>query len=807
MNSTNSFGYWVRRRRKALDLTQAELARQVGCAVVTLRKIEADERHPSAEMAERLAACLELPETDRAWFVATAVGRRTAARLPLSTDATARRLPGNLPAPVTPLIGRADELAAISDCLRRKEARLLTLTGLVGVGKTRLALAVGRQLQASYRHGVYLVALAAMPDAELVAAVTAVTLGVREMPGQEPAQAVINFLEARECLLIFDNFEHVLPAAPFLSRLLAACPRLQLMVTSQARLHLYGEHEITIAPLLLPDVNDPQVAASASAVQLFCERARAAHSAFQLTPSLTPTVAAICRRLDGLPLAIELAAAHIRLFSPAELENRLEHSLPLLNQGTVDAPPRQQGLEKAITWSYELLSPAEQQLLGRLAVFVGCFTLVVAAAVCSSSGDEPGVDTAVTLTALLDHSLLMRQTATADSSPCCPHCPTRQLRQTLAAEPRFTMLTVIREFALERLEMTGERTAMQQCHAVYFAGWAAEAVSHLHGPDQALWLARLEQEGDNLRAALNWLLTTDQTEMAAQMACDLGEVWQRHGRYSEGRGWFEQILAQLARHSIPQTLRARCLQTAAMLAYRQGKWPMALRELDESLNLFRAANHAAGLARIFFDLGWIALDQAEWVDAIHQNQECLTRARAAGDQVMVYRALTNLGWAQLCLDCREEAVQFFGEALELARQLGHTRGVAVSLVNLAWIALYAGENAEATRLAREGLRLCHALGEKEVLAEGLEILAATAVAAGNLRQAAQLGGAAEAIWQTLRVTRSPVTHNVVSFTRAMAAAGEQLTSAEFAVAWGRGQTMNLDMAASYALHCQQMNPA
>lgn len=281
MNTTDSFGYWVRRRRKALDLTQAELAQRVGCAVVTLRKIEADSRHPSRLMAERLATCLELTEPAWGRFVATAVGEQTITHLPLLP---ANRRLGNLPAPVTSLVGRTAEITAITNCLSRRETHLLTLTGPVGVGKTRLALAAGQQLLPDYRHGVCLVALAAVAEPHLVPAAVAAVLGVRESRTENLAQTVIKFLAPREMLLIFDNFEHVLPAASFLSALLAGCPHLQLLVTSQTRLHLYGEHEMVIAPLPLPELDDLPAAADSAAVRLFCERAQAVQATFQLTP-------------------------------------------------------------------------------------------------------------------------------------------------------------------------------------------------------------------------------------------------------------------------------------------------------------------------------------------------------------------------------------------------------------------------------------------------------------------------------------------------------------------------------------------
>lgn len=818
MDTTNSFGYWVRRRRKVLDLTQEELARQVGCATVTLRKIEADERRPSLKMAERLADCLKLPEAECARFVATAVGKRTTAALPPLPGLGWSQQPGNLPIPVTSLIGRAAELALITNYLRSQKVRLLTLTGPVGVGKTRLALAAGHQLLPDYRHGVYLVELAAISDPALVAASTATALGVRELPGEELAQAICRFLAARGILLIFDNFEHLLPAIPFLATLLADCPNLQILVTSQTCLHLYGEHELVVAPFSVPESADFLGAADSPAVRLFCDRAQAAQADFLLTPSMIPAVTGICRRLDGLPLAIELAAARIKLFSAPELQKRLEGRLSLLSQGPADLPLRQQGLENAIAWSYGLLSPAQRILLARLAIFHGGFSLEAAEAVCGfhpADFNSPTVEqlakttpeTAVIISTLLDQSLLMRL-ATAEAvgsgGKCCPDCPTRRLRETVANEPYFTMLAIIRDFALAKLTTSGELPHVIQRHAAYYADWVEAVATHLHGPDQGVWLARLEREADNLRAALGYLFQSDQLAVAAEMACALGALWQRHGRYSEGRGWFEQILNRMAGTPLPESLRAHTLQTAAMLAYRQGNWTAARQELEESLALYQANDDRRGVARVYFDLGWIALDQGEWSEAMRLNQDSLALARETGDQVAIYRALTNLGWTQLCLGRRAEAAPFFHEAFALARQLGHTRGEAISLVNLGWLALYAGEMAEANRLVRESLCLCYLMGEREMLAEGLEILAATAVALDSAWNTALLSGAAEAIWETLNVIRPSAQRTTISHAQTLASLRDQLSSHDLAEAWNQGRAMSLDEVVAFALH--EMEP-
>lgn len=796
MDATDSFGYWVRRRRKALDLTQEDLAQRVGCAVVTLRKIESDQRRPSAQMARRLAYCLALPDAEGPAFVATAVGQRAPARLPRLSGPNLHSPGYHLPAPVTSLAGRTEEIAVIIDALQDQDVRLVTLTGPVGVGKTRLALEVGRRLTGTYRDGVGLVALAAVQDPALAPVATASALGVHEARGSDLTQSILSFLAAKEMLLIFDNLEHLLPVTAFLADLLAACPELRLLTTSRARLHLYGEHEFALAALPLPERNDALDAATSPAVQLFCQRATAARADFQLTPSLTPTVVEICRRLDGLPLAIELAAARLKMLSLQELHARLERPLPLLSQGAA-SPGRRRGLQEAIAWSYELLPPAERVLLERLSVFSGGFSLAAAEALCQDAPYD-AVQVSLHLAALLDHSLLVRQkeepAARAAVARRCAKCPLRIRRGAVETESRYAMLEIIREFALERLRASGAQAAVQRDHAEYYAAWASHADAQLRGPDQAVWLARLEQESGNLRAALATFLANGAHVQLAAMACSLSAFWRRHGHYSEGRRWLEQALAQMAHSPTPNPLRACTLQAAASLAYRQGDWRQARPWLEESLALYRAADDRLGMARVYFDLGWSAVDREEWAEAALLNQESLRHARAADDRCAMYRALTNLGWARLCVGAWDAAAALFGEAHELAQAAGHVQGVAVSQANLGWIALHQGQPAQAAALARNSLHMCHLLGEREVLAECIEILAAAAMAEGDGGRAAELEAAAAGLWEALRVTRPPTRY-------ATPAAPHQPIAAAPAAAAREGRPMSVDAMVAFALDC------
>lgn len=786
MQTFDSFGDWVRRRRKALDLTQADLAGRVGCALVTLKKIELDERRPSRPMAERMAQCLELSPAEVSAFLAVAARRRAPDVLPQSHDPI--KAHGNLPAPVASLVGREAELAAIIESLGRGGARLLTLTGPVGVGKTRLAIEAGWRMQPNFMDGVFLVSLGAVQDARQVPMAAAAALQVKEGRGRNMARSVADHLSRKDMLLVFDSFEHLQSAAIFLADLLAAAPRLRLLVTSRTCLHLYGEHELVVQPLPLPELNSPSI--EAAAVRLFCERAQAARSDFRLTPDYYPVVVDIVRRLDGLPLAIELAAARIKHFSLAELQQRLERRLPLLGGGPTDLPPRLQGLEKAIAWSYELLPSSQRTLLNRAAVFVGSFSISAAEAVCQFPNDQLIFSTgkvvsmalsgiAGGLADLLDQSLLMRQEGLDGV--------------------RFQMLNIIREYVLEKLRESSELELIQQRHAEYFGMWAEEAERQLWGAEQADWLERIERSSGNLLAALTWFLSTDQAEWAARLAAALGVYWRRRSRFSEGRIWLERVLQQQGCLDVDEIYRARTLQTVATLAYRQGDWAPAQKWLNQCLPMFQAADDRAGIARVLYDLGWIAIELANWSEAIRLNRESLAISRELDNPWGIYKVLTNLGWTYLCIGERQPAAEHFEQAFTIAQELGHTRGLAVSLANLAWIALYQSDLEQAASRALESLRLCHRLGEKEVFAECLEILAITAENSGEHERAAELGGASQALWEELHISRPLTQHSAAAHRSAMDATRRMIPDEIFSAYFQAGRAMSLDAMAAYAL--------
>ena len=458
-----SFGYWLRRRRKAQDLTQAALAVRAGCVVTTIKKIETGARRPSRQLAERLAAALALSSEERATLLAAAGTAPAAGMSPVALPLASPALP-SLPEAGGPLIGRAHELAELGALLTQGETRLLTLTGPGGVGKTRLALQAAADLRAVFADGAAFVDLAPVSDPELVPAALARSLGYEA--GRAPLAVLLRALAEQHTLLVLDNFEQVVSAAPIVAQLLAGAPRVKILVTSRAPLRVRYEQEYAVAPLELPPGLLPEQEAPGldtyGAVQLFVRRAGEVQHHFVLTEENGAVIAAICRRLDGLPLAIELAAAHLRLLTPAALLRRLDRRLALLTEGARDLPARQQTLRATLDWSFQLLNVRQQRVFARLGVFVRGATLEAIEVVCGA--DEHG-DVLAAVTPLLEQSLLNRA-------------------MDRDGEPRLAMLETIREYALEQLRTSGEEAAICARHAAYYLGLAEAAVPQLRGAAQ-----------------------------------------------------------------------------------------------------------------------------------------------------------------------------------------------------------------------------------------------------------------------------------------------------------------------------------
>jgi predicted ATPase/DNA-binding XRE family transcriptional regulator len=521
-----SFGALLRRYRIAARLPQEALAERAGLSASAISTLERGTRHaPYQATIHALAMALQLSKPERAALEA-AVTRSRAPR-PLAT-VTPVPTPARLPHPPTPLVDRVEELATAQALLHSDAVRLLTLTGPAGVGKSRLALQVAASMRTTFPVGVWFVDLAPLHDPELVLSTIAQALEVQARDHQMVPEALRAALGERQVLVVLDNFEQVLAAAVQLASLLAACPGLKLLVTSRARLRLRWEHTLPLAPLAVPAAEEPQTLetlAAIPAVALFVDRARAANPAFALTAQNAPAVAALCRYLDGLPLALELAAARANVLGPTEMLSCIGGRLPALSWDAPDLPERHQSLRTAMDGSYGLLPAAEQALLRRLAVVAGGWTHEAAVAIASLGEQEQ--DTMEGLGRLIDASLVQVSPDPADG-------------------PRFRLLETVREYALEQLNASGERAAAERAHAAYFLALAERAEPHLKGPEQVDYYHRLQREQDNLRAALVWAAAHDETEVELRLVGCLTYFWWAGGYLHEACQWLEDALARSA---------------------------------------------------------------------------------------------------------------------------------------------------------------------------------------------------------------------------------------------------------------------
>jgi predicted ATPase/class 3 adenylate cyclase len=602
----------------------------------------------------------------------------------------------NLPVQLTPLIGREKEVAMAAQLLRRNDVRLLTLTGPGGTGKTRLGLQVAAELSDHFVDGVFFVNLAPIRESTLVLPTIALTLGVTESATRSMLDVLRAFLQQKHILLVLDNFEQVVGAAVEVAVLLADCPFLNVLVTSRAALHLSGEHRFPVTPLMLPDprhLPDLVALSQYEAVALFIARARAALPEFQVTNSTAPAVADICVRLDGLPLAIELAASRITLLPPQALLARLGRRFTLLTGGVQDALRRQQTLRNTIEWSYNLLDASEQQLFRRLCVFVGGATLSAAEAVSTTLGDKPGA-VLDGIASLIDKSLLRQS-------------------ESVGEQPRFVMLETIREYGWEALSAGGEVEATRQAHAVYYLALAEETAPQLQGPQIGEWVRRLEQEHDNLRAAMGWLLERGDATMALRMCTALCWYWDINYYYHEELNFLEQALVRSEHVAVP--LRAMALAAAELAAISLGHFEQGDILGQEALALLRANEDTTGMGEVIFRLALGALNKGDLAMARSLFDESLELSREAGDKNYIAWSLINLALIALWHGEYAGTRARLEESLTLFREVGNTYGIAWSLQILANYAIEGPGDldlAKAQLLSEESLALFREIGTR-----------------------------------------------------------------------------------------------
>lgn len=773
MKKEITFGHWLKQRRKGLDLTQEKLSGRIGCATSTLQKIEAGERQPSRDFARRISDVLNVEPDKLPAFIAFARG---------SQEIQVRELflpPANLPAPPTPLIGRNAEVVELSRRLLREDTRLITMLGPPGVGKTHLSLHVAREVRPRFDDGVFFVPLAAITDADLLAPSIARTLGLKESGHRSPSNHLCDYLRYKLMLLVLDNFEQIVTASPLVADLLSSCQLLKILVTSRMPLRVRAERQYPVQPLATPELAElpPLVELTRyPAIALFADRVQAVDPDFSITKENAPAIATICHRLDGLPLAIELISARIKIMPPAELLSRLDQSLLLDSDGFRDLEERQHTLKHAIEWSYSLLSEPERLLFARLGVFVGGWTLEGMESVYQLRGPNSLRPAFEPLSSLVDKSLVIQQSFNGES--------------------RFTMLETIREYALLKLKASGEYEAARWDHALYYLSLIKSIEPRLKSSSASL--NQIEREHDNFREALRWSLQSRQIEIAVRLVIALTSLWAIHTWHlSEGRKWLERVQAAARDSHLPSFGYMRLLQEAGILAYLQSDYEASRAMHQKVLALARESTDDAMIANALHGLSNAAMNQGRFDEVASLLEECLPLARSAGEDWLVAMALNNLAEVARLKGNFDQAEQMFKEGIEILAGTGDRYFTMILLDGLGTLAQYHSDYETARAIHVQCLTLAREMDDRRIIALALEKLAGVAEGLGRGERAARMLGAAEALREVIHIQIESIDRG--DYDRILAKTRARLDRDTFSDAWAEGRAMGLEKAIKYAL--------
>lgn len=756
-----SFGRLLKRYRRSARLTQETLAVRVGYSPNYISMLERGVRLPAPATVDALAKALDLTSADRTTLDAAARGQsKETSVVPHLSVAQGR------------LIGREQDAALIMSLLQQSDVRLMTLIGPGGVGKTRLAEQIAAVLSDDFSDGMLFVDLSPVNDPERVPSAIAQALELREASGELIQYRLLGYLRKKEMLLLLDTLERVLDAAAFISNLLIQCPHIKILATSRAPLRLREEQQFQVQPLTFPtstSLLSTDDLLRFSAVALFVHRTRLVKPDFKNDNDSLRIIADICRRLDGLPLAIELAAARVKHLPLSELRDQSVHRLEILTGGPRDVPERQQRMSDTIAWSYELLNPTEQGIFRKLSIFVGSWSLQAAQFMCSADVEHANLLDA--LRVLVDNSLVT------------------------LSEARYRMLDTIREFAQEQLALSGEAQAIHQRHADYYLYFAQQAAPALEGGQLSEWHRRLELEEENLRAALYWLMESDETELALRLAGSIWRYWQRQGNLGEGRRWLEEGLVK--GKDISKEVRANALWAAIWLAYHQGDYVRANEESVEYLPLAREINDALSVRNALTGLGVTSVAQGRYDEGVAYLRESLEICRGVGKNWHLGTSLLILGQTLMHLGDPQEAVLLLEEALAVYRELGNKAFVARTKGYLGYAALLRSDYKLAENYFRQSLREFFELHETMGIAEGLEGLAATFAVTDRADRTARLAAAAGVIRETIAAQALPLDRNI--FQEYIQQARNAIGPEAWRIAWDEGSTMSTGEAVALAL--------